>query len=95
MSIRTWNIQRVLERKLNDSNFVSILKGKDINILTECWFTKQFNPAEYDINEFHVIVVERTKCIGGGICIMIKKQIKHKIILVRTTEDSRLYGFSR
>ena len=76
MSIRAWNIQRALERKLNDPHFFSIIKGNDIyNILTECWFSKLFNPLEYDISDFHVTVIEKSKCKGGGICIMIKKYI--------------------
>ena len=80
-----------LNEKKNDPNFLSIIKGNDINILTECWFSKQFNPLEYDLSDFHVIVIERTKCKGGGICIMIKKSFQHKINLVRTTEDSLVW----
>ena len=91
MSIRAWNIQRALVRKLNDSNFLSFIKGNDTNILRECWFSKQFDPSDYDIKDSHVITIGRTKCKGGGICILIKKCIKHKISFVKTTEGSLVW----
>ena len=91
MTIRAWNVHRALERKLNYSNFLASIKECDITILTECWFSNEFVTSDYDLTDFHSIVVQRKKCKGGGICVLIRNSLKQKISMVKLTEDSLVW----
>ena len=50
-----------------------------------------YEATDYDIDEFNIIMLKRTKCRGGGICILIKKWLELKVKLVKQIEDSLIW----
>ena len=65
-----------------------MIRSNDIVVLTECWFTDDCEISDYDLNDFNNIVIKRTKCRGGGICILIKKWLERKITFIKQIKDS-------
>ena len=91
ITIKAWNVQRGLERKLKDNSFLSILKSCEIAVLSECWLTDNFDASEYELDAYKIIALKRSKCRGGGICILIKKRLEQKVSLIKQSEDSLIW----
>ena len=91
------NKKKILEcseksaRKLQDQEFLDIIKDSDICFLSECWLNQQFDQDDYDLNNFKTHCFRHEKCKGGGLFVMYNEKFAEFIKVEKVTADSLLW----
>jgi hypothetical protein len=88
LSIRAWNVQRGIRNKLSDPEFLQIIKDCDIGFYSECWLPEGFCADSFSLEGFKTVPVQRQKCRGGGLLLIYRENISHKITIDKICQDS-------
>jgi hypothetical protein len=77
-----------LARKLEDENFLQIVREYDVLCLSECWVKC---PNDFNLNGYEKKYLFRNKCNGGGVVIFYKKPLSQYIKIVKCCADSMIW----
>ena len=85
----SWNVNRGLERKLGEPDFIDILSHYDIVFLSECWISNQSNIDLGTIsNGYSMYTFPRSKGKGGGMIVLFKNGLRNHIHIHKYVGDS-------
>ena len=85
----SWNVNRGLERKLGEPDFIDILSHYDIVFLSECWISNQSNIDLGTIsNDYSMYTFPRSKGKGGGMIVLFKNGLRNHIHIHKYVGDS-------
>lgn len=90
LKIIFWNINGGFLSKFQEKSLISFLLTYEI-LLTECWLQ---NEAELSVSGYVVRLFPRNKVIciqGGGIAVLIRKDICHFVSICEIYEDTVLW----
>ena len=77
-----------MARKLEDENFIRILREYDVLCLSECWVKC---PNNFDLSGYEKKHVFREKCNGGGVVLFYKKCLSQYIEIIKECADSMIW----
>ena len=92
LRIASWNVNRGLDRKLGEQDFIKIIADYDIIFLSECWLSNESDP-DFSLlfDEFSFHTFSRTKCKGGGLVLLYRRNLANNIKLCKVVGDSIIW----